>query len=427
MRIDVFCESGAKYGLGHLRRCENLILHLQNIFPSLSFTSTFHPDLILPRYALEIVVIDSYIAPQSFYEKIECKILICLDDFYRLSYPSNAIILSPTLGSKTHKNRYGGEGYIILHPTFFSPSKTKVQKGRILINLGGSRQDKLLDFLSSNLQGEIHIINPYYKNPQVLTHSSLTPQEICTLIDSSEIIISAGGGGLNEALSRGKKIIALLLAQNQRTQLQNAHFLPSLFSIFSFKNLASKLHSSLSALHSLPAPSAKPLGYKLDRLLFSLLLPSLSPSNALHFSLLSHRQKLEVLKLRNQKEVRENSLNPKIISAKEHFAFISSLRFSQFFWAFFQNNNFQGEIIAVGSLQIHSCNKAVLGIYKNMKYEKIGDKILHSLLESAKKLCISTIELEVLKDNHRALKFYKKHRFVIKTQKQQSLVMERIL
>lgn len=427
MRVDIFCEYGEKYGLGHLRRCENLLLHLQNIFLTLSFTPTFHSSFTLPNYPLEIVIIDSYIAPQSFYESIECKILICLDDFFRLTYPKNAIILSPTLGSKSFKNRYGGEGYVILHPTFLTPSNTQERKGRILINLGGSRQGKLLDFLLSSLNGEIHIINPYYKSSKAHTHSSLSPQEICTLMDSSELIISAGGGGLNEALSRGKKIIALLLAENQRSQLKNAHFLPSLFTIFSFKSLSSKLRTSIQALSSLPSPSPKPMGYKLDRLLFSLLLPSLSPHNALHFSLLNHRQKLEVLKLRNQKEVRENSLNPKIIGAKEHFAFISSLNFSQYFWAFFEKENFQGEIIAVGSLQIHSHNKATLGIYKNMQYEKIGNQILHLLLDSAKKLSLATIELEVLKSNTKALSFYQKHRFMIKKENETTLFMEREL
>lgn len=426
MRIDVFCEWGEKYGLGHLRRCENLILHLQNIFPTLEFSPSFHSCFTLPPYPLEIVIIDSYIAPQEFYEKIQCQVLICLDDYFRLPYPKHATILSPTLGARSKANRYGGEGYVILNPLFLTPPKTSTQKDRILVNLGGSRQDRLLDFLTSNLKGDIHIINPHYKSSKFPTYSSLTPSEICSLLDSSEIVICAGGGGLNEALSRGKKIIALLLADNQISQLTHAHLLPSLFTIFSPQSLSSKISYALNALRSLPSPTPKALGYKLDKLLYKLLLPLISPSNALHFSSLTHAQKLEVLRLRNQQEVRENSLNPQIISAKEHFAFISSLKFSQFFWAFFEGENHSGEIIAVGSLQIEG-RKAVLGIYKNMKYKKIGERILHSLYESAKKLGIYTLELEVLKHNTKALSIYQKSRFSIKFEKEHSFIMEKTL
>lgn len=426
MRVDLFCESGEKYGLGHLRRCENLLLHLQALFPTITFQSYFHSSFSLPPYPLEIVVIDSYIAPKEFYESIECKVLICLDDYFRLPYPKHATILSPTLGAKSHKNRYGGEGCIILNPLFLSPPKAPTQKGRILINLGGSRQDRLLDFLTSTLSGDIHIINPYYKSSKFPTYSSLTPSEICTLMDSSEIIITASGGGLNEALSRGKKIIALLLADNQLSQLAHAHSLPSLLTIFSLNALSSKLTHALSLLYSLPTPSPKVLGYKLDKLLYKLLLPLLSPSNALHFSLLTHTQKLEVLKLRNQKEVRENSLNPRPISAKEHFGFIASLQFSQFFWAFFEDEKHKGEIIAVGSLQITG-EKAKVGIYKNMKYPKIGERVLIKLEKSAKKLGVKTLELEVLKDNAKALHLYQKCRFKLKTSGEKSLIMEKSL
>lgn len=426
MRVDLFCESGERYGLGHLRRCENLLLHLQALFPTITFQSHFHSRFSLPPYPLEIVIIDSYIAPKEFYESIECKVLICLDDYFRLSYPKHATILSPTLGAKSYKNRYGGEGYIILNPLFLSPPKAPTQKGKILINLGGSRQDRLLDFLTSTLGGDIHIINPYYKSTTFPIYSSLTPSEICTLMDSSEIIITASGGGLNEALSRGKKIIALLLADNQLSQLKHAHSLPSLLTIFSLNNLSSKFTHALSLLRSLPTPSPKALGYKLDKLLYKLLLPLLSPKNALHFSLLTHAQKLDVLRLRNQKEVRGNSLNPKPISAKEHFDFIASLKFSQFFWAFFEDKKCKGEIIAVGSLQIAK-KRAKLGIYKNMKYSKIGERILLELEESAKKLGVKTLELEVLKDNAKALHLYQKCRFRLKTSNEKSLIMEKIL
>ena len=124
--------------------------------------------------------------------------------------------------------------------------------------------------------------------------------------------------------------------------------------------------------------------------------------------------------------MRENSLDSKPITQKEHFDFIASLTFSQFFWAFFEDERCCGEIIAVGSLQIKG-ERAKMGIYKNMKYKGVGEKILHSLLESAKKLSVSTIEIEVLSHNIRALHLYKKSRFITKTQNENILVMEKVL
>ena len=425
MRVDIFCESGEKYGLGHLRRCENLLLHLQEVFPTIKFQSSFHSSFCYPDYELEVVIVDSYIAPLSFYENLRCQVLICLDDYFRLPYPHNALILRPTLGAKTFSKSYGGEDYVILNPVFTQKKITPTQKNKILINLGGSNQNNLIKQILKSIHGDIHILNPYFKHPKA--HHSLNPQEICSLIDSSEIVICAGGGGLNEALSRGKKIIALCIANNQRSQLQNAHFLPSLFTIFSHTNLSSKLSCALNALVSMPSPPPKPLGLRLRPWLYKTFLPILSAKNAKHFCLLSHKQKLEVLSIRNQEEVRANSLNSAPIGIKEHLRFIANLSFSQFFWAFFEDERKKGEIIAVGSLSLKEGNKATLGIYKNLRYKHIGEKILHSLIDNARKLNINTIELEVLQTNTRAICLYEKFGFAKIQENQKFLTMEKNL
>lgn len=425
MRIDVFCESGKEYGLGHLRRCENLVGHIQSVFSSVEFEIFFHSDFFVPQEEIDIAIIDSYITPLSFYESIKAKLLICLDDFHRLTYPKNALLLSPTLGKR--RDAYSGEDYILLNPIFTRPKTLKEQKGRILINLGGSEQNTLLSHIISSLQGEIRVINPYFKSSHCITLHSLSSQQICDEIDKAEVVICAGGGGLNEALARGKKIIALCIASNQISQLTHAHFLPSLFTIFSFKNLHSKLRHALKVLCSLPAPSPRALGYSLAPLLYKRLLPFFSPSNALHFLELTHVQKLEVLTLRNQQEVRENSLNSQIITHKEHFDFIASLSPNQFFWAFFEDENKRGEIIAVGSLTLEEESKATLGIYKNMRYKNIGENILHSLILSAKKLNINTLELEVLKSNERAIWLYEKLGFEKTQESERSIKMEKKL
>lgn len=407
MKIDIFCESGKKYGLGHLRRCENLLEVFKQALHPLNLESTFHSlPCTPPAQSYDIVIIDSYIMSLSDYEFLakHSKAMLCLDDFNRLKYPKKALILSPTFKKK---GKYSGKDYVILHPSFVLPNTQKEAKNHLLITLGGSNQSILLEQILDILPSFIspHIIHPTFSHPLHPASSNLSPQEICNLIDKSEIIITAGGGSLNESISRGKKIIALCISSNQKSQL-NAYKnkFPIIFN--PHNQLSFKLKSALT--------HAKPLhlnfGTKLPKLAQIFLYRSLQlPRNIKPFFALTKFEKKQILRLRNQQEVRQASFNTGQISLKTHLKFINSLKTHQMYFAFFHHQR----IVGIGSLHLISSQKAVLGIYKDMKIKNMGKKILDSLICIASKLGISEICLEVLSHNAQAISFYQKHGFCI--------------
>lgn len=435
IKIDLFCESGEQYGLGHLKRCQNLILLLKQSYPSLAFEITFHTlPCPIPQEALEIAIIDSYITPLDFYQTLakKAKVLLCLDDFSRLSYPSNALILSPTYSlQKNKKNFFGGKDYVILHPAFQAPiTSSTMQKNHILIALGGSNQNPLIAEILTSLSCLphlfFHILSPSFqtKAPNIQTYPLLSPTQVCSLIDSCEYIISASGGSLNEALSRKKKVIALCIAKNQKQQLQAYQKSNMLFPIFNpLHSLKPKLLQAFKTIENIQPPSLS-YGSKLPRFFKLLLLQAITPPHSKAFDHLNLKEKKQVLKLRNQQKVREASLNPSIIKTKEHLAFIASLQKEDFYFAFFKKEKGQKSIKGVGYIRLKN---ATLGIYRDKDALGFGNTILQTLFSLALKLNLSTLLLKVLKQNQHALNFYCKHGFKIIKEEESCLLMQKPL
>lgn len=424
MKIDIFCDSGESVGLGHIRRCENLILHLQNLFSFIDFEVSFHSyPFVLPSYPLELVIIDSYLADLEFYHTLsQLSTLLILDDTHRLEYPQNSLILRPTFGATPFSSQcYAGSEYIILHPIFYSPlPSTPPIANQILITLGGSNQNALISKILSYLPPCYTpiILNPFFPHHNSLCH--LSQEEICKLIDSSEFVITAGGGSLNEAFMRSKKIIALCLADNQLPQFTHYPPSPSLAKL----TCLDLLHTLPSLLDSLsPATTPPTLGNKLPSLLTLFLHTFITSKlpNLQSFHTLSPSQKLEVLTLRNQQGVREASLNTKLISKEEHFSFIASLKASQFYFAYLQQN----QIAGVLALSITSKHKALISLYKDLNLQKIGDILVDYIDKIASFLGIQTLELEVLQNNTKAICFYQKHQFFITKENQHTFIMQK--
>ncbi|WP_334084151.1 UDP-4-amino-4,6-dideoxy-N-acetyl-beta-L-altrosamine N-acetyltransferase [Helicobacter typhlonius] len=203
MRIDVFCESGAKYGLGHFYRCVKLIalcaktrqvnaLTLHNrvvgdfippslaqlldkeLLESISYECKNYEWLSTQPQMLDIAIVDSYEAQEWFYYRLksQSKALICLDDTLRDVYPPQSYILNPTPHIQeyfSHKNYYlwCGEEYIIppIMPTqdytqdfkrdFIQDSMQKCGKNisciNVFVTFGGVDSGNLTQELIENL------------------------------------------------------------------------------------------------------------------------------------------------------------------------------------------------------------------------------------------------------------------------------------
>lgn len=427
IQIDIFCESGGMYGIGHLKRCENLVLLLKHIYPQIIFKITFHsPFSLVANQAFDLVVIDSYIASKTLYQDLanRSKVLLCLDDFSRISYPRNAFVLSPTYGTQSHKKKfYGGKDYVILHPIFSSPLPLKKpNKNHIFLTLGGSNQNHLIAQIIQAIPSSfvIHIVSPTFTSdlPNVTIYPKLTSIEICHLIDSCEFGISSSGGSLNELLSRGKKTIALCIAKNQKPQLNAYHHTPSILKIFNpYHCLDSKIKTAIQHLSSIPSLSFS-YGAKLPQFFKTLLCHLLSTSDFKAFELLTLQEKIQVLHLRNQKFVRQASLNPSPITLHKHLRFIQNLKKEAFYFALFDNQKIRG----VGSLELQNFR---IGLYRDERFTGIGTFILNQLIDIARKFNLPIITLEVLKSNQNAINFYHKHHFSIKEEKENRWIMEK--
>lgn len=126
MRIDIFCESGEGYGLGHFYRSLKLIaifvkltkppythaitLHNRGDYTppplkTLLDSTPSHIELECKNYEwlstqpemLELAIVDSYEAQEWFYHRLiqHSKALICLDDTLRDAYPKDCHISTP--------------------------------------------------------------------------------------------------------------------------------------------------------------------------------------------------------------------------------------------------------------------------------------------------------------------------------------------
>lgn len=270
MRVDLFCESGSEYGLGHFYRCLKLIILCAKI-PQVSAITLHHRGDFVPKNIhsllpckessvsidfkhyewlatqpenLDMVFIDSYQADIRFYHQMSyhAKVLICLDDEFKDIYPSNSYILNGTPNAQFYypKNQQilAGAPYALLPLV----SETEKQKPRqpptqILITMGGvdssNFTQKLLDewdknpppFSESHLSivlggGYPHTLHiPSSLQDSVEVHFDLSPAQFIATATQCHLAISAGGGSMIELIALKIPSIILQTASNQAFQI----------------------------------------------------------------------------------------------------------------------------------------------------------------------------------------------------------------
>lgn len=284
MRIDIFCESGESYGLGHFYRSLKLIaifvkltkppythaitLHNRGDYTppplkTLLDSTPSHIELECKNYEwlstqpemLELAIVDSYEAQEWFYHRLaqHSKALICLDDTLRDVYPKDCYILNPTPDSKSYFKGYShlwcGEEYMILpqpieskplESTQDSKPAAHNQNKQIFVNFGGvdsnnlsqSFIDLLADLLMSVPVGQCHfhlvlgggyphkIAIPKPLENFISMYHNLTPSEFLHLALTCDYALSAGGGSMLELLRLKIPSIILQTAQNQAFHIE---------------------------------------------------------------------------------------------------------------------------------------------------------------------------------------------------------------
>ncbi len=251
MQAIILTEAGKTFGLGHLSRCYALKEYLINagfevvIYNRGSFADSTAisydwlngVDKILSKKAL--VIVDSYYADFALCEYITkiAKVCVFFDDFNRMQYPSESIILNGALHAQRHyinvqNEMYVGIEYGLLRKEFRTKEPKTINKdiSRVLITLGvndeANNTQKVLEVIEKELSyatidvvlGNKHKPLSYGFNTRV--HSNLSPSVLKNLMLNCDIAISGGGITMIELQSTLTPTIALEIAPNQSYQLR---------------------------------------------------------------------------------------------------------------------------------------------------------------------------------------------------------------
>lgn len=248
----IFTEAGKNYGLGHLSRCIALKSYLESAdfvveiynrgdYESANAKNIKWLENPLPLLkGAHLVVVDSYYADYEFYDFMikSAKICVALDDFSRIRYPKDAIILNPALNAKRLygndiKNElFAGIEYGLLREEFRTKEPKTINKeiSKVLITLGGNdfanNTQKVLDAVQKELSyAQVSIVLPRYYEPlnygfDTQIYANLSARELKDLMLESDLIISGGGVTAVEVQSTRTPSIALEIAPNQSYQLR---------------------------------------------------------------------------------------------------------------------------------------------------------------------------------------------------------------
>ena len=239
----VLTEGGKKIGFGHITRCIAICeaFKEKGINPKL-FVNGDNSILYFLRYKnyqkfnwiknkvelfrniakSDFIVIDSYLAEKSIYDKIsevtDGKMLI-IDDYNRIDYPKGILVNPSIYGDKLEYLRKSGatyllgKDYIILRKEFWNvPEKIISKKVKnALIAFGGMNNYDLANKIA-NLLKERFNIKIYIVSANI---DKLTAKEMLNLMLKSDICISGGGQTTYELARVGVPIIGICFAENQ--------------------------------------------------------------------------------------------------------------------------------------------------------------------------------------------------------------------
>lgn len=267
MNVYILTEGGQKYGFGHISRCVALTEALQDISNNITikfiidadnsvmnFFSGIEnvqlkkwqtiPEEITELFSNEdIIIIDSYIAPKSFYNSIARTGCLCvyIDDYNRIDYPKG-IVVNATVNAETipYKRTFGskyllGVEFAYLRKEFRTNIKRKVNKDikNIIISFGGNDFRNLfipvIDSLKKHKFSKTILITDAMKDKEVLLQLSKDDINIIQNADASQIKnemlkadlgIVAAGQIIFEAVRTGLPCISIQVAKNQELNVK---------------------------------------------------------------------------------------------------------------------------------------------------------------------------------------------------------------
>ena len=267
MKIFIITEGGQDIGMGHIARCISLYDAFKEwgVTPALILNDSMSRGLLKKRegkffdwlkdkkkvFAMvqgcDMAIIDSYLAPLSFYEKISksVKMPVYIDDNKRLDYPAglviNGAIYADQLAYPKKKDitYLLGSRHISLREEFRKDFKKKIKNNikSVMIAVGGDDirniTPKILGYLNKNYPWLVKnvVIGPAFKALAVKEIEALKTvnvnliyypdaDKMRDIMLKADIAISAGGQTLYELARIGVPTIGICIAENQISNLE---------------------------------------------------------------------------------------------------------------------------------------------------------------------------------------------------------------
>ena len=364
-------EGGADIGFGHVARCsalakefkrqeeltkvnfiinadsraENFLRFNHIEFINLDWLKYIDKNSSLIKDS-QIIIIDSYIAPKSFYtklylENISSRIVV-IDDYNRLDYAAD-IIINPSpydtkqIGykKKAQVTYLIGKEYIILREEFQKASKKKIlpKIKDVLVAFGGKDYFEFMKGLISLLmqyEFNLHIVTPKpqmfngFKDAKLNLYPNLHVGEMFRLMSKADLSISSGGQTIYELTRVGTPSIGICFAQNQVFNLRYVEKIgfidylgfynrigifdslrDSLLRLSSYRERLRRSRIGSNAIDGLGAQRVVNFLLKRPKAKIELAPVKISDSN-------------DILSWRNHIKIRRWSFNPRRISLKTH-------------------------------------------------------------------------------------------------------------
>lgn len=252
----LFYDEKLGIGLGHKARSYAFGALLERFgFSTFFYDSENFYEILENEINLDLIAIDSYKLPLEAYEKAaQCaKFAVFFDDYFRLDYPKNGLIINAAFGADIAKYRkkypqnrlFVGSGFLLLRAAFLKAleinNKDSIQnenlieskKLKIVLTLGGSDilgiANEILNLLCEEFENsEITCIirsdlisKKLAKSHNVRLLWDLDENKIVEIFKNADFVLCAAGQSLLEAAACGAAICALEIASNQNANINS--------------------------------------------------------------------------------------------------------------------------------------------------------------------------------------------------------------